>query len=143
MPELLSRRNLIIALGAAFVAGVGTRVWSRLDAGDAAYAHTFVSVADMQAEGALIVDIRTPPEWRETGVIDGAVLATFDNPERFLAQISPALDEGRPVYLICRSGNRTQRAAGLLAQMIENPVVSVAGGMKEQIKQGYQTVAVE
>ena len=54
------------------------------------------------------MDIRTPEEWRETGVAQGAwPLNLYDEsfPERlFLAR---DLAEDRPVALICRTGNRS------------------------------------
>ena len=36
------------------------------------FATQAMTVADMQANGGLIVDIRTPEEWAESGVIEGA-----------------------------------------------------------------------
>ncbi|MCB1355304.1 MAG: rhodanese-like domain-containing protein [Maritimibacter sp.] len=55
-----------------------------------------------------LLDIRTPEEWRETGVAQGAwPLNLYDDkfPERlFLAR---DLAEERPVALICRTGNRS------------------------------------
>ncbi len=106
------------------------------------FEHKVMSVDDMKASGALIVDIRTPPEWYQTGVIEGAKLLTFQDPQTFVAAIKDDIADGRDIVLVCRSGNRTQAAGMYLAQMVENKVVSAAGGMIEIVgRQGYQTVA--
>ena len=106
------------------------------------YEHKVMSVDEMNASGALIVDIRTPPEWYQTGVIDGARLVTFQDPQSFLGAIQSDIADGRDIVLVCRSGSRTQAAGMYLAQMVENNVISAAGGMIELVgRQGYQPVA--
>ena len=94
---MTSRRLLLIGLALLPFAGV-------------ARAETFatqaMTVADMQANGGLIVDIRTPEEWAESGVIEGARLVTFDGAESFLAALGPDLASGRDLILVCRSGRR-------------------------------------
>lgn len=106
------------------------------------FEHKAITVDEMKASGALIVDIRTPPEWYQTGVIEGAKLVTFQDPQTFVAAIRDDIADGRDVVLVCRSGSRTQAAGMYLAQMIENKVISAAGGMIELVaRQGYQPVA--
>lgn len=100
-----------------------------------------LAVSEMQAEGGVIVDIRTPEEWAETGVIDGAKLVTFDNAQSFIAALGPDLADGRNLILICRSGRRSAAAAEALQTMIPNRIISVEGGMGRIIDEGYQTVA--
>ena len=106
------------------------------------FEHKVMSVDEMKTSGALVVDIRTPPEWYQTGVIEGAKLVTFQDPQTFVAQIKDDIADGRDVVLVCRSGSRTQAAGMYLAQMIDNKVISAAGGMIEIVgRQGYQPVA--
>jgi rhodanese-related sulfurtransferase len=106
------------------------------------FEHKVMSVDEMKAAGALIVDIRTPPEWYQTGVIEGARLVTFQEPQSFLDAIKDEIGDGRDIVLVCRSGSRTQAAGMYLAQMVENKVISAAGGMIEIAgRQGYQPVA--
>jgi len=95
-----------------------------------------------RAAGAevLLVDIRRPEEWRETGVMPEALLLTFETPETFLAALAPHLD-GRPVALICRSGNRTAAAAALLAPRLGVPVIDIGGGMLRLMAEGYRPAA--
>jgi rhodanese-related sulfurtransferase len=108
------------------------------------YEHKIMSVDEMRASGALVVDIRTQPEWYQTGVIEGARLITFHDPNAFVAEIGPDIADGRDVVLVCRSGSRTQAAGMYLAQMIPNKVISAEGGMIEVVaRQGYQPVAPE
>ena len=106
------------------------------------FEHKVMTVDEIAASGALLVDIRTPPEWHQTGVIEGAKLITFQDPQGFIDQIKDEIADGRDVVLICRSGSRTQAAGMYLAQMLDNQVISAAGGMIEIVgRQGYQPVA--
>lgn len=99
-----------------------------------------MSVDQMAASGALIVDIRTPEEWAETGVIDGAKLVTFTDADSFLAAVGPDLADGRDLVLVCRSGRRSGAAAEALQSLIPNRIVSQDGGMSVLIGEGYQAV---
>ncbi len=106
------------------------------------FEHKVMTVDEMTASGALVVDIRTPPEWYQTGVIEGAKLIPFQDPQSFIDQIKDDIADGRDVVLVCRSGSRTQAAGMYLAQMLDNQVISAAGGMIEIVgRQGYQPVA--
>jgi len=88
-------------------------------------------------EDTLVVDIRRPEEWVQTGVVEGAVLVTYTDAESFIARIEPLLAPGQTLALICRSGNRTSRAAREIAARIDNPVVDIAGGMLRVVAEGY------
>lgn len=88
-------------------------------------------------ENTLLVDIRRPEEWVQTGVVEDAVLVTYTDAESFVARIAPLLGPGQELALICRSGNRSSRAAGEIAQRIANPVVDIAGGMLRVVAEGY------
>lgn len=56
-----------------------------------------------------MVDVRGPDEW-EAGHVDGAVHIPADELEDRLDE----LDRSRPVVTVCRSGNRSTEAAGVL-----------------------------
>jgi rhodanese-related sulfurtransferase len=103
--------------------------------------HKFMTVEEMKANGGLIVDIRTPPEWYQSGVIEGARLVPFQDPQSFLAEIKDEIADGRDVILVCRSGNRTAIAGQYLMQMIPNKIISIAGGMIQVVGSGYEPVA--
>lgn len=99
-----------------------------------------LAVSEMQADGGVIVDIRTPEEWADTGVIEGARLVTFTGAQSFIAAVGPDLADGRDLILICRSGRRSAAAAEALQTMIPNRIISVEGGMGRIIDEGYQTI---
>ncbi len=141
-----SRRKLVaMGVGALAFAGLGMTAIAVADGSGSAkdgWEHTPLSIEQIQREDALLVDIRTPPEWLQTGVIEGAKLVEFDfeRPMTFLPQIAAELADGRDLILICRSGNRTQAVAEFLAPQIENHVVSVKGGVVRVFGEGYRPV---
>ncbi|NVO27960.1 rhodanese-like domain-containing protein [Donghicola sp. C2-DW-16] len=93
-----------------------------------------------QSEDMLVVDIRTPDEWKQTGVIKGAALVTYTSAEAFLQAIGPRLAPGQNVALVCRSGNRSARAANQIADAFAGRVIDVEGGMNRILKEGYTPV---
>ncbi len=65
-----------------------------------------------QAGAVTLIDIRTPEEWRQTGVAEGALRIDMRSPkgpqgfaDAVLAQVQG--DRNAPIALICRTGNRT------------------------------------
>jgi rhodanese-related sulfurtransferase len=75
----------------------------------------------MQAQGALVVDVRTPEEWKSTGMIPGSKgLTYFDSTggsdkEGWLKQFKPwVTSPGLAVILVCRSGNRSSTVGKML-----------------------------
>ena len=85
---------------------------------------TSQELLDAQKNGTIIVDIRRPEEWVETGVIEGAELITAFtadgglHPEfqpKFFALVQ---DPSTPIMLYCRTGNRT----GMLGDALLNQV---------------------
>ena len=97
-----------------------------------------LSGSELEHYDGIVVDIRTEQEWQETGVVAGAHAITFHSAEQFLNDIAPLLETGKPVALICRSGNRSNRAAQAIHRHLEQPVIDVAGGMLRLLDQGYQ-----
>ena len=93
------------------------------------------------SEDTLLVDIRRPDEWKQTGVIEGALLVTYTDPQSFLQAVQPHLHEGQKLALVCRSGNRTSQATRQIAQLVNGPVIDVQGGMNRILREGYTPVA--
>ena len=58
--------------------------------------------------GVVLVDIRQPNEWRETGVIAGSHLLTFsgDNIDDWLAELADLATPQDELVPVCRSGRR-------------------------------------
>jgi rhodanese-related sulfurtransferase len=102
--------------------------FSRLLGGSAASAGTLAPTdfVDQRDPDAPVIDVRTPAEFAG-GHLAGAVNVDIFAPD-FQEQIE-ALDlpgEG-PVYLYCRSGNRSGKAAQVLRQMGYDDAVNVGG----------------
>lgn len=137
-------RRAVLALGAgAVVAGaVGYAVMAKGPEARPGFEHVFMTGDEIAASDALVVDIRTPPEWAQTGVIEGAELIEFDfdHPNTFLPKIAADLADGGDLILYCRSGNRSQVVGEFLAKQIPNRIISIEGGIKKVIANGYRPV---
>jgi rhodanese-related sulfurtransferase len=81
---------------------------------------------------AVLLDVRETAEW-EAGHAPGALHLPLS---RLTAGASlPAVAQGKPVVAICRSGNRSQQAAKLLAgRGVE--ATDVTGGMTAWAREG-------
>jgi rhodanese-related sulfurtransferase len=85
-----------------------------------------------------LVDVREPSEWAETGVPEGAVLIPLGDVEsRAAAELSPE----RPVYVICRSGNRSRTASETLVGLGYTQVYNVDGGVNAWLAAGLPVEA--
>ena len=86
-------------------------------------------------KGLPLVDVRMPTEYREIHA-DGATLAPLDALDpKALAQALP-----RPIYLICRSGQRATKAAEQFVAAGIPEVVVVEGGTAAWEKAGLPVV---
>ncbi|QFR49571.1 rhodanese-like domain-containing protein [Sulfurimonas lithotrophica] len=82
-----------------------------------------------------IIDIRTPPEWVETGLVKGAIpimffdeRARYDIP-KFLNTLNKKIDTTKPFALICRTGSRTKILSEFLSSELNYKVINLLGGM--------------
>ncbi len=73
-----------------------------------------------------LVDVRTAKEF-EAGHIDGAVNIDFFEKEAFFVKFE-AMNKEQPIYIYCRSGNRSQKAAKRLVQMGFEEIFDLKGG---------------
>ena len=80
----------------------------------------------IQVKEVILVDVRTPEEYAE-GFIEGAINIDYFDQQSFIKQISE-LDKKEPVYLYCRSGNRSMKAARQLVTLGFEKVYDLAGG---------------
>jgi len=112
-----------------------------------------VAQADAQQLKALIergvpvVDIRTPGEWRSTGVIEGSHLLTFfDRRNQFdldawMAKFSKIAGPDDPVVLICAAGVRTTAVTKVLdARLNYSSVINVTRGIDDWRRRGEPVV---
>ena len=92
--------------------------------------------------GITVVDIRTKPEWADTGVVKGAVLLTFFDEQgrydvdAFLKELDKHVSKDKEFALICRTGSRTSAVSDLLSKQ-GYKVVNLRGGMKLLLQKGY------
>jgi rhodanese-related sulfurtransferase len=92
------------------------------------------ALAERVAQGALVIDVRAPDEYR-AGHVPGAQLLP-------LATVPDHLDRFRPdgpTYLICRTGARSMRACEFAAGEGFD-VVNVTGGTSAWIDSGRDVV---
>jgi len=82
-----------------------------------------------------IVDVRTPEEWKETGLLKGAIpIMFFDekgdyDAKHFLEELNKKVDTKKPFALICHSGSRTSMIAPWLSKEFNYKVINLQGGM--------------
>jgi len=94
-----------------------------------------------------IVDIRTPGEWVETGLIKGAIPIMFFNEqgryniEHFLKQLNQKIDTSKPFALICRTASRTKIVSEFLSSQLNYNVTNILGGMVYVKAKGLPTQA--
>ena len=91
----------------------------------------------LQAQNVPVIDIRTPGEWKETGVIPGAYKITFFddrgnyNIQDFLAKLSKVVkNKNQPFILVCRTAHRTKTVGNFLSKQVGyKHVKELKGGM--------------
>jgi len=79
----------------------------------------------------LLIDIRTPQEWRQTGVPDGAITLTMHTSEsEFYRRVLAAVgrDRSKPIALICAAGNRSRWASNFLTRKGFTNVANISEG---------------
>jgi rhodanese-related sulfurtransferase len=98
--------------------------------------------------GVPVIDIRTRPEWEETGIVQGSHLLTFydergrADPPAWLDKVKPIARPGDPVIVICRSGNRTKAVSQLLSRQAGYATVyNVRDGIKGWMRERNPVVA--
>jgi rhodanese-related sulfurtransferase len=99
-------------------------------------------LARLMAAGVPVIDIRTEPEWKETGIVKGSRLMTFfdergraDAPA-FVEKLKAIAKPDEPVILICRSGNRTTTIAKFLGEQVGyKKVYNVRQGIKGWLRE--------
>jgi len=92
------------------------------------------AAAQAQAGKLILIDIRTPPEWKETGLAKGARQVNMLNPRGangFVEQLLGEIKGNRnaPIALICRTGNRTTQVQRYLQSVGFTQVYNIREGM--------------
>ncbi|MEM7752566.1 MAG: rhodanese-like domain-containing protein [Pseudomonadota bacterium] len=128
---LLSRRNLL-ALGGATAVGVGAFVTVRLSLARADIAEVMTPPDALAAAATgeiLIVDIRRPDEWAQTGVAEYAVPIDMRNDDFLVELAAVRASDRQPVAVICARGVRSARLTRRLEAAGIAPIVDIPEGM--------------
>ncbi|MCK4975172.1 MAG: rhodanese-like domain-containing protein [Sulfurimonas sp.] len=101
----------------------------------------FAAVTNEEASQKLIdsnipiVDIRTPGEWKETGLLKKSIpIMLFDEKGNydlkvFLDQLNKAVDTKKQFAIICRTGSRTKLLAEFLSKKLNYNVINIKSGI--------------
>lgn len=81
--------------------------------------------AELVARGVQVVDVREHHEIAEGTLPDAIAMPLSELPRR-LHELRP----GRPVAVVCRSGNRSTDAAALLAERGFRRIFNLTGGVE-------------
>jgi len=82
-----------------------------------------------------IIDIRTPSEWAETGLVKGSIPIMFFDERgsydlaNFTHELNKHVKKGEKFALICRTGSRTQLVGQHLGTQMGYNVVDLKGGI--------------
>jgi len=98
----------------------------------------------LHSTGMKIIDIRTKPEWKQTGIVkDSYTLTFFDekgnyNIENFVSKLSTIVKPTETFAIICRTGRRTATVAEFLRKIGFTKVINIKGGIKKAYKNGVE-----
>ena len=97
-------------------------------------------LADKQSQNDIdLIDVRMPTEYREVHV-DGAVNFPLDSldPKAVVDLVGAAVD--KPVYVICKSGNRSSKAVQKFLNAGIDNVINVDGGTTAWVEAGLPVI---
>ena len=106
------------------------------------------TLAKLATAGVPVIDIRTRPEWEQTGIVPGSHLLTFfdergqADPAAWLQKAKAIAKPGDPLIVICRTGNRTKALSQFLSQRVGYAkVYNVRNGIVAWAKEGRPMVS--
>lgn len=98
-------------------------------------------------KGLKVIDIRTPAEWKETGIVkDSYTLMFFDEKGqydvmKFIKSLDRIVKKDEKFALVCRTGSRTGMVSEFLAKDLGYNVIDLQGGLVKLVKEGYKPSA--
>lgn len=93
----------------------------------------------------LLLDVRTPVEFAQTHVPGSTLLPLSHLQAKTVAELAA----GRPVYLLCQTGNRARQAADIIEKAGLNSATVIQGGMNAweaaglPVQRGRATMSLE
>ena len=106
------------------------------------------AIVAAQQDGMVLIDIRTPGEWQETGLTPGAVPLQFFDAQgnydavAFMQSVEAMADKNTPIGIICRTANRSGAVAEFMAQQGWD-VTDYQGGVVALGYHDYQPVSLQ
>ena len=86
----------------------------------------------------VLIDVRTPAEYiGELGHIPGAELRPLQEIQNWVQEIESLKNSDKMIVLVCRSGNRSRKAAEFLQEKGFQNLINVMGGMRAWNQKGY------
>lgn len=101
---------------------------------------------ELLSSGVKIIDIRTEKEWRETGVVKGALGLTFYREDKsydvdaFMTRLKQHVTPNERIAILCRTGNRSDKVSRYLVQHGFAAVTNVDGGITRAKESGIRLV---
>ena len=98
-------------------------------------------IVELSKTNIPIVDVRSSSEWDQTGVIPTSILLTFFDKEgnynfdEWYEELRLEIDEGEPIILICRSGNRSRIIAEMMDKEFDNVIYNAKRGIASWINE--------
>ncbi len=110
----------------------GVENWRASGRGLASYRN--VTIGDLTKSMASdpdlqVIDVRDPKEW-EAGHLAGSIHHYVPD---FETSLPVGIDPGRPLWLVCRTGNRASIAAGMVERLGGTPIVVATGGVPDAL----------
>ncbi|MDU8928990.1 rhodanese-like domain-containing protein [Alisedimentitalea sp. MJ-SS2] len=137
LPSSLTRRGFLLS-GAALVFATALPQASFAQAAPTSVMDADEAYAKAKAGEIILIDIRTPPEWAQTGIPEGAIALDMTQQEHFINSIVALrkADMAKPMAMICRTGNRTGQLIKILAAQgfpgLVDVTEGIAGGPRGQ-----------
>jgi len=121
--EFLQENMIWVAL--ACVSG-GMLIWPMIAGGTVAHLTPAEATLLMNREDALVLDVRETGEW-SSGHITGARHITLAQLDKHLSELDKF--KGKPIIVVCATGNRSSSACGQLKKHGFDKVYSLGGGI--------------
>ena len=99
-------------------------------------------------KNVVVIDIRTPPEWKELGVVPtSSKIMFFDQRGEYdvsswMTEFGKIVkDKNQPFVLVCRSGNRTGTVGSFLSEKLQfKNVYHLQHGIKSWIRENRKVI---
>jgi len=103
-------------------------------------------IKELLKSGVSVIDIRTPAEWKNTGIIPKSNLLTFFdksgnyNFDKWQKELKKILSNNDPFVIICRSGRRSGIVANMISKESNAIIYDANGGIKSWINADLKVI---